>query len=87
MQIDVFHLRERDLLSRFAAEVSQYQAQGESKESAFLLVRTLPSVVNYPSILSLTYSLKLFSIPELSACRGPGQSFLRTSNSANIHGC
>ncbi|OIW08339.1 hypothetical protein TanjilG_03015 [Lupinus angustifolius] len=33
-QINLFHLRERDLVRRFAAEVSQYQAQGESKESA-----------------------------------------------------
>ncbi|XP_015953674.1 acyl-coenzyme A oxidase 3, peroxisomal [Arachis duranensis] len=36
-QLDLFHLRERDLLRRFAAEVSQYQTQGESKESAFNL--------------------------------------------------
>lgn len=40
-QNDIFCLRERDLLNRFAAEVSQYQAQGESKESAFIVVRTL----------------------------------------------
>ncbi|CAA2971044.1 acyl-coenzyme A oxidase 3, peroxisomal-like [Olea europaea subsp. europaea] len=36
-QNDIFCLRERDLLNRFAAEVSQYQAQGESKESAFVV--------------------------------------------------
>ncbi|GFP79159.1 acyl-coenzyme a oxidase 3 peroxisomal [Phtheirospermum japonicum] len=35
-QNDIFCLRERDLLNRFAAEVSAYQAQGESKESAFI---------------------------------------------------
>ncbi|KAL6570785.1 Acyl-coenzyme A oxidase 3, peroxisomal [Orobanche gracilis] len=35
-QNDIFCLRERDLLNRFAAEVSQYQAQGESKDSAFI---------------------------------------------------
>ncbi|KAG6404904.1 hypothetical protein SASPL_132481 [Salvia splendens] len=34
-QNDIFCLRERDLLNRFAAEVSKYLAQGESKESAF----------------------------------------------------
>lgn len=34
-QIDVFCLRERDLLNRFAIEISQRQAQGESKEYAF----------------------------------------------------
>lgn len=47
--IDIFHLRqtailclrERDLLNRFAAEVSQYQAQGESKEYAVILVSFL----------------------------------------------
>lgn len=36
-QMDVFCLRERDLLKSFASEVSQYQAQGESKENAVLL--------------------------------------------------
>lgn len=36
-QIDLFHLRERDLLKRFAAEVSEHQSRGESKESAFIL--------------------------------------------------
>ncbi|KAL2483403.1 Acyl-coenzyme A oxidase 3 [Forsythia ovata] len=36
-QNDIFCLRERDLLNRFAAEVSQYQAHGESKESAFVV--------------------------------------------------
>lgn len=36
-QTDVFCLRERDLLKRFAAEVFQYQSQGESKENAVLL--------------------------------------------------
>lgn len=36
-QTDAFLLRERDLLNRFAAEVSQFQAQGESKEYAFIL--------------------------------------------------
>ncbi|KAJ4836030.1 hypothetical protein Tsubulata_011354, partial [Turnera subulata] len=35
-QIDAFRLRERDLLNRFAAEVAEYQAKGESKESAYL---------------------------------------------------
>ncbi|XP_073140081.1 acyl-coenzyme A oxidase 3, peroxisomal-like [Henckelia pumila] len=34
-QNDVFCLRERDLLNRFADEVSYIQSQGESKESAF----------------------------------------------------
>lgn len=40
-QYDVFCLRERDLLNRFVTEVSQYQAQGDSKESASVLVITL----------------------------------------------
>ncbi|KAL8461163.1 hypothetical protein ACS0TY_032587 [Phlomoides rotata] len=35
-QDDIFCLRERDLLNRFAAEISRYQAQGKSKESAFI---------------------------------------------------
>ncbi|OAY84258.1 Acyl-coenzyme A oxidase 3, peroxisomal [Ananas comosus] len=36
-QTDIFCLRERDLLKRYADEVSHYQAQGESKEKALLL--------------------------------------------------
>ncbi|XP_078177053.1 acyl-coenzyme A oxidase 3, peroxisomal-like [Carex rostrata] len=36
-QTDLFCLRERDLLKQFVEEVSYYQAQGESKEKAFLL--------------------------------------------------
>ncbi|CAA0836960.1 Acyl-coenzyme A oxidase 3- peroxisomal [Striga hermonthica] len=35
-QNDMFCLRERDLLNRFATEVTKYQMQGESKESAFI---------------------------------------------------
>lgn len=35
-QSDLLCLRERDLLSRFAAEVSQRQVEGESKEYAFI---------------------------------------------------
>lgn len=38
--MDVFCLRERDLLERFAAEVSLHQAQGKNKEQSFILVRT-----------------------------------------------
>jgi hypothetical protein len=51
MQIDLFHLRERDLLKRFAEEVSEHQSQGNSKESAFILVRTLPPFDNYSFII------------------------------------
>ncbi|RWW21652.1 hypothetical protein GW17_00014193, partial [Ensete ventricosum] len=40
VQLDLFRLRERDLLARYADEVSRYQAQGESKEKAALLVDT-----------------------------------------------
>lgn len=36
-QMDAFCLRERDLLNRFAVEVSKYQKQGRSKEHAFIL--------------------------------------------------
>ncbi|XP_044467135.1 acyl-coenzyme A oxidase 3, peroxisomal-like [Mangifera indica] len=36
-QMDAFCLRERDLLSRFAAEVSQHQVKGQSKQYAFIL--------------------------------------------------
>ncbi|XP_050379349.1 acyl-coenzyme A oxidase 3, peroxisomal-like [Argentina anserina] len=36
-QMDAFCLRERDLLNRFAMEVSQRQKQGESKENSILL--------------------------------------------------
>ncbi|KAK9150407.1 hypothetical protein Syun_008716 [Stephania yunnanensis] len=36
-QTAIFRLRERDLLTRFAAEVSNHQAQGQNKEYAFIL--------------------------------------------------
>ncbi|CAK9172865.1 unnamed protein product [Ilex paraguariensis] len=36
-QTNIFCLRERDLLNRFAAEVSQHQGQGESKEHALIV--------------------------------------------------
>ncbi|GMN53921.1 hypothetical protein TIFTF001_023057 [Ficus carica] len=36
-QMDAFCLRERDLLNRFAVEVSNCQKQGQSKEHAFVL--------------------------------------------------
>ncbi|KAJ3692286.1 hypothetical protein LUZ60_012636 [Juncus effusus] len=36
-QTDIFCLRERDLLNRFAEEVASYQVQGKSKEKALLL--------------------------------------------------
>ncbi|KAL8109537.1 hypothetical protein AgCh_025594 [Apium graveolens] len=36
-KVDILCLRERDLLNRFSAEVSQYQAQGVSTEQAFTL--------------------------------------------------
>ncbi|KAG0449348.1 hypothetical protein HPP92_027388 [Vanilla planifolia] len=37
VQTEVFCLRERDLLIRYAGEVNRYQSQGESKETAILL--------------------------------------------------
>ncbi|XP_047081191.1 acyl-coenzyme A oxidase 3, peroxisomal-like [Lolium rigidum] len=36
-QMDLLCLRERDLLNQFTKEVSQYLAQGESREKAFML--------------------------------------------------
>uniref|UniRef100_A0A1D1Z3C0 acyl-CoA oxidase n=1 Tax=Anthurium amnicola TaxID=1678845 RepID=A0A1D1Z3C0_9ARAE len=36
-QTDIFYLRERDLLSRFAKEVTEHQARGESKGYAVIL--------------------------------------------------
>ncbi|XVF02074.1 hypothetical protein REPUB_Repub04eG0144800 [Reevesia pubescens] len=36
-QMDVLCLRERDLLNRFVADVSKFQAKGESKEYAFIM--------------------------------------------------
>ncbi|PRQ23880.1 putative acyl-CoA oxidase [Rosa chinensis] len=38
--MDTFCLRERDLLNRFAMEVSQQQKQGESKEYSVLLFQS-----------------------------------------------
>ncbi|ERN14015.1 hypothetical protein AMTRI_Chr01g133320 [Amborella trichopoda] len=40
-EVGLFCLRERDLLGRFAAEVSQYMSQGYHKENAFMLTYQL----------------------------------------------
>ncbi|KAL8147842.1 acyl-coenzyme A oxidase 3, peroxisomal-like [Apium graveolens] len=40
-QMNIFCLRERDLLNRFAAEVAQHQAQGVSREITFTLTYSL----------------------------------------------
>ncbi|XP_023766141.1 acyl-coenzyme A oxidase 3, peroxisomal isoform X2 [Lactuca sativa] len=40
-QTDIFCLRERDLLQRFVTEVSQHQAQGESREHIFTVMYQL----------------------------------------------
>ncbi|WOG92880.1 hypothetical protein DCAR_0312157 [Daucus carota subsp. sativus] len=40
-QMNIFQLRERDLLNRFAAEVAQHQAQGVSREITFTLTYSL----------------------------------------------
>jgi acyl-CoA oxidase len=37
--VDLFCLRERDLLKQFTKEVSLYLTQGESREKAFMLVK------------------------------------------------
>lgn len=52
-QTDIFCLRERDLLSRFAAEVSAHEAQGQSKEYAFILVILHLSVCQCLALLHL----------------------------------
>lgn len=96
--MDAFCLRERDLLNRFAMEVSQRQKQGESKEYSFLLVSIVHFLkdISIKLFLSLSLSLLtlsgsliswLFPVPELSTCRGPGKSFLRSNNIANLHRC
>ncbi|PKI42740.1 hypothetical protein CRG98_036868 [Punica granatum] len=36
-QVDAFHLRERDLLARFAEEILKLLSQGQSREHAFML--------------------------------------------------
>lgn len=69
-QMDAFCLRERDLLNRFAMEVSQHQKHGQSKEHAFILVRVLClfiQIILFPSPPS--YIVLSFLKTELSASR------------------
>ena len=82
-QTDAFCLRERDLLNRLAAEVSQYEARGNSKEYAFIQVRLFASYLPTYLLLfdPLTFII-LSGVLELSACRRLGQSFLRKSHTA-----
>ena len=65
-QMDVLCLRERDLLNRFAVEVSQYQKQGESKEYSFVLVRVYLCSLKLPSCLCLSHIVSFWF---------PGQSY------------
>lgn len=87
-QMDAFCLRERDLLSRFVMKVSQHQAEGQSKDYALMLVRTL---LFYQVPASPSFSLLFsncgfqFPTPELSACWRLGKSILRSSNVANLY--
>lgn len=59
-QTEILCLRERDLLGRFAAEVSRYQAQGESKEYAVILVRVSLTVISFPVTVSIHSSYQVF---------------------------
>lgn len=51
--MNIFQLRERDLLNRFAAEVAQHQAQGVSREITFTLVRMHN---NLKSVFTFSYA-------------------------------
>lgn len=74
VQLDLFCLRERDLFGRYANEVSQYQAQGETKEKAVLLVDTrhLNCFVSFIAFLLLIL-LNLLNVSELSTRRRFGK--------------
>lgn len=85
-QMNIFLLRERDLLNQLAAEVSHHQVNGQSKEHAFILVRMHICLTNFILLLSaLSNCCFHFTILELSACWGLGQSFCRSGNIANLY--
>ncbi|XP_059663214.1 acyl-coenzyme A oxidase 3, peroxisomal-like [Cornus florida] len=73
-QTDIFCLRERDLLNRFAAEVSQYQAQGESKEYAFILSYHLAEDLG--RAFSERTILQIFIEAEATVSAGPLKNML-----------
>lgn len=83
-QLDLFRLRERDLLKRYASEVSQYQAQGASKENAVLLVRvTVTFAFSFFLFILLLLSL---NASELSTCGRIGKGLHGTHDIADICG-
>ncbi|KAF8408984.1 hypothetical protein HHK36_005055 [Tetracentron sinense] len=73
-QTDIFCLRERDLLNRFAAEVSQHQAQGERKEYAFILSYQLAEDLG--RAFSERAIFQAFIESEVTLSSGPEKSML-----------
>ncbi|KAJ4975742.1 hypothetical protein NE237_000848 [Protea cynaroides] len=73
-QMDIFCLRERDLLKRFADDVSQHQAQGESKAHAVLLSFQL--AVDLARVYSERMVLQTFFESETCHSEGPLKNVL-----------
>ncbi|KAJ0989396.1 hypothetical protein J5N97_007752 [Dioscorea zingiberensis] len=68
-QTDIFCLRERDLLNRFASEVSQLQTQGASKENAMILSYQLAEELG--RAFSERSILQTFMEDEINLSTGP----------------
>ncbi|CAL9767248.1 unnamed protein product [Musa acuminata subsp. burmannicoides] len=73
-QLDLLCLRERDLLGRYASEVSQYQAQGESKQKAMLLSHQLADEL--ARAFTERTILQIFADDEMTQSAGPLKELL-----------
>ncbi|URD86113.1 acyl-coenzyme A oxidase [Musa troglodytarum] len=73
-QLDLLCLRERDLLGRYAGEVSQYQAQGESKQKAVLLSHQLADEL--ARAFTERTILQTFADDEMTQSAGPLKELL-----------
>ncbi|KAJ8465323.1 hypothetical protein OPV22_027875 [Ensete ventricosum] len=73
-QLDLLCLRERDLLGRYASEVSQYQAHGESKKMAVLLSHQLADEL--ARAFTERTILQIFADDEMIQSAGPLKELL-----------
>ncbi|KAJ8471506.1 hypothetical protein OPV22_025849 [Ensete ventricosum] len=73
-QLDLLCLRERDLLGRYASEVSQYQAHGESKQMAVLLSHQLADEL--ARAFTERTILQIFADDEMIQSAGPLKELL-----------
>ncbi|KAL8480952.1 hypothetical protein ACS0TY_027465 [Phlomoides rotata] len=72
---DIFCLRERDLVNRFASEISRYEVQGESKESAFMAIIKDENIYQPPCLILSVYNFTFFVPRSYQLAEDLGRAF------------